>query len=126
MRANLIRGSKLMAIGEFEIKRIEKLVGQFVEKRRPQPQIRPELDIGFRIDGQSFEIFEKRPQWNDPSKKMEGPVAKATYVKSRKIWKLFWKRADNKWHSYKPFPASESLEKILEAIDKDDVGCFWG
>jgi hypothetical protein len=117
---------KRMALSEFEIKRTEKLVGQFVEKHRPEPQRRSQLDIGFRLDGQSFEIFEIRPQWNNPSKKIEGPVAKATYVKSRKTWNLFWKRADNKWHRYKPFPTSKSLEKILEAIETDEFGCFWG
>lgn len=115
-----------MAISEFEIKRIEKLVGQFVEKRRPSPQIRSQVDIGFRIIGQSFELYEIRAQWDNPSKKIEGPLAKATYVKSNKIWKLFWMRSDMKWHGYKPFPSSASLEKILEAIDQDELGCFWG
>lgn len=115
-----------MAISEFEIKRIEKLVGQFVEKRRPSPDIRSKLDIGFQITGQSFEIYEKRPQWNDPSKTIEGFVAKVTYVKSRKIWKLFWMRADLKWHSYTPLPTSKSLEEILDEINTDPHGCFWG
>ena len=32
-----------MAISELETKRIEKLVGQFVEKKRPKPEIRPDL-----------------------------------------------------------------------------------
>jgi Protein of unknown function (DUF3024) len=115
-----------MAISEFEIKRTEKLVGQFVEKKRPTPEIRPELDIGFRLTGQSFEIYEIRPQWDNPTEKTESPVAKATYVKSRNEWKLFWMRADLKWHSYPPFPTSKSLEKILEEIDRDPHGCFWG
>ena len=35
-------------------------------------------------------------------------------------------RADLKWHTYKPFPDSRSLEKILEIVDEDDHGCFWG
>jgi hypothetical protein len=67
-----------MAISEFEIKRIEKLVGGFVEKRRSEPAIRNKLDIGFLISGQSFEIYEIRPQWDNPEKKIEGPIAKAT------------------------------------------------
>jgi hypothetical protein len=78
-----------MAISEFEIKKIEKLVGQFVERRRPASHIRNKLDFSFRISGQSFEIFEIRPEWNDPTKKTEGPIAKATYVKSKKKWKLY-------------------------------------
>ena len=115
-----------MAISEFEIKKIEKTVGQFVENKRPPKHIRNELDISFRISGQGFEIFEIRPQWNDPTKKTEGPIAKATYVKSKNEWKLFWMRADLKWHIYKPFPISKSLEQILEVIEQDSHGCFWG
>jgi hypothetical protein len=115
-----------MTISEFEIKRIEKYVGEFVANRRPEPYLRDKLDIGFRISGQSFEIYEIRPQWDDPDKKIEGPIAKATYVKSKKIWQLFWMRADLKWHSYKPFPTSKTLEEILEVINQDPHGCFWG
>ena len=115
-----------MAISEFETKRIEKKVGQFIKRKRPPAHIRNELDISFRISDQSFEIYEIRPQWNDPSKKIEGPIAKATYVKSKKIWKLFWMRADLKWHSYQPFPVFSHIEKILEVIVQDSHGCFWG
>jgi hypothetical protein len=115
-----------MAISEFEIKRVEKLVGQYVEGIRPPKHIRNEVDISFRISGQSFVIFEIRPQWDDPTKKTESPAVKATYVKSKKEWKLYWMRADLKWHSYKPFPASKSLEKILEVIEQDSHNCFWG
>ncbi|MEN8199711.1 MAG: DUF3024 domain-containing protein [Thermodesulfobacteriota bacterium] len=115
-----------MAISEFEIKRIEKLVGDFVEKRRPDPHIRKQLDISFKITGQSFVIYEIRPQWDDPNKIIKEPIAKGTYVKSRKTWKLFWMRADLKWHSYPPFPESKSLEKILNVIDQDSNACFWG
>lgn len=115
-----------MAISEFEIKRIEKIVGQFIERRRPAAPIRNELDLSFRISGQSFEIYEIRPQWDDPTKKIENPVAKATYVKSKKIWKLFWMRADLKWHSYQPHPVSKSLEEILKVIEQDSHACFWG
>ena len=115
-----------MATSEFEIKRIEKLVGKYVESRRPAAHIRGELDISFKMIGQSVEIVEIRRQWNDPTKKIESSIAKATYVKSRKTWKLYWMRADGKWHAYQPFPSSASLEKILDAIEQDSHGCFWG
>ncbi len=115
-----------MTLSDFEIKRIEKIVGLFVEKIRPAPEKRSQLDVSFRITGQSFEILEIRPQWDDPSNKIEGAVAKATYVKGTKKWKLYWKRADMKWHSYEPFRESESLEEILKIIGEDKHYCFWG
>ena len=51
-----------MALNDLERKRVEKAVGTFVEKRRPPPHIRPKLDFGFRISGQSVELVEIRPQ----------------------------------------------------------------
>ena len=71
-----------MALSEFEQKRFSKIVEQFLLKRRPPAYMRDKLDIGCRLEGQSIEIFDIRPVWNNPAKKMESPIAKATYVKS--------------------------------------------
>ena len=115
-----------MAISEFEIKRCEKLVGQYVESHRPPTHIRNELDLSFRIKGQSVEIFEIRPAWQRPGVKMESPVAKATYVKAQKIWKVYWQRADLKWHRYDPDPEVKTIEEFLVVVEKDEFGCFYG
>lgn len=115
-----------MAFSEFEKKRYEKVVGQFIEKHRPPPQIRNELDLGFRIQEQSVEIFEIRPDWQDPHSKMESPVAKATYVKAQKCWKIYWQRADLKWHRYDPYPEAKALEDFLANVEKDEYACFFG
>jgi hypothetical protein len=44
------------SISEFEIKRVEKIVGQSVEKIRPNTEIRDRLDFSFTFYDQSFEI----------------------------------------------------------------------
>jgi len=115
-----------MALNDIERKRIEKTVDEYVQKHRPAPHIRPQLDIGFRVSGQSVEIFEIRPRWKEPSVKMEHSVAKATYVRSQGLWKIFWMRADLKWHGYEPLPAVGSIEKFLAVVEKDEHACFWG
>jgi hypothetical protein len=58
-----------MALNDIERKRIENVVGALIEKRRPAPHIRPMLDFGFGIAGQSVELFEIRPQWDRPTVK---------------------------------------------------------
>ena len=115
-----------MAFTELEGKRVEKAVEAFVQKRRPPSHIRPKLDIGFRLKGQSIEIFEIRPLWSDPTKILEESVAKATYVKTLALWKVYWKRADGKWHSYPPVPKVGTVDKFLELVDADAHGFFWG
>lgn len=115
-----------MAFSEFEKKRAEKAIDVFLEKRRPPPHIRPELDIGFRVVGQSVELFEIRPRWDKPKEKIEHAIAKATYVKTTGLWKVYWQRADLKWHSYEPVLQVGSLEKFLALVDEDRYGCFFG
>lgn len=53
-----------MSFSEIEIMRLQKIVGAFIEERRPPPHIRPKLDLGFRLQG--IELFEVRPAYNDP------------------------------------------------------------
>ena len=115
-----------MAFSEFEIKRLQKIVGRYIEKNRPPEHLREQVDLSFKIKGQSVEIFEIRPIWNNPKEKMEEPVAKATYVKSRKLWKVYWQRADLKWHRYDPDPEVDSIEEFLEVVENDDYACFFG
>jgi hypothetical protein len=115
-----------MAFDEIARKRISGAVDAYVQKRRPPMHIRPKLDIGFRIDGQSVEIFEVRPAWDRPQEILTRPVARATYVRTRDLWKVFWMRADLKWHSYAPVPTVGSIEKFLDVVEADPHACFWG
>jgi hypothetical protein len=115
-----------MAFTDIEKKRIEKLLSAFIEKRRPPQHIRPELDLGFSIEGHSVEIFEIRPGWQNPKEKLKFPVARATYIKVRDVWKVYWQRADCKWHGYDPSPKVKKLEEFLKLVDEDSCCCFWG
>jgi hypothetical protein len=115
-----------MALNDLERKRVEKAVSAFIEKRRPPPSIRPKLDLGFRISGQSVELFEIRPQWDKPEVKRERPFAKATYVRTQGLWKVYWMRADLKWHSYQPVAEVARIDDFLAVVAKDEYACFFG
>jgi hypothetical protein len=115
-----------MTLSEFEAKRCEKLVAEFVRERRPPPHLRAKVDLAFRISGQSIEIFELRPHFIDQDRMLEDAIAKATYNKRKLCWKVFWQRADLKWHGYKPRPEVASVEEFLDLVRKDDHCCFFG
>jgi hypothetical protein len=115
-----------MSLSTFELKRTEKLVAAFVEKHRPEKHIRQNVDLCFRQDRQSVEIFEIRPVWNKPKGKIEIPIAKATYVKTRQCWRVFWQRSDLKWHRYDANPEVRLVEDFLELVERDELGCFFG
>jgi hypothetical protein len=115
-----------MAFSELERKRYERDLARFMERRRPPVHIRPELDLEYRFDGQSVEIFETRPDRRDRTAKGEAPVAKATYVRTQDYWRVFWMRRDLKWHAYEPNAKVRSLADFLAVVDRDDHCCFFG
>ncbi len=115
-----------MSLSEFELKKCEKAIAAFMKKRRPPPHIRKELDLGYRIKGQSIEIFEIRPEWRNPKNIIEIPVAKSSYVRTKGTWKVYWQRQDLKWHRYDPDPEVKSIEAFLELVDRDEYACFFG
>jgi hypothetical protein len=80
----------------------------------------------YRIEGTSIIIFEIRPFWTDPSKINESVVAKATFIKSRNHWKVFWMRASGKWKSYAPHPVVRTAEQFAHLVEEDEYHCFWG
>jgi Protein of unknown function (DUF3024) len=102
---------------------IEKLIWS---KRRPPLHLRDKVREGQRIEGYEIELFLVRPHFLDRTRWLEHPIAKARYIKSRKIWKVFWQRADMKWHRYDPHPEVKSLEEFLKLVDEDACQCFWG
>jgi hypothetical protein len=116
-----------MALTEIELARVRKAMDAFMQQRRPPPNIRTKLDLGFRVTGQSVEIFEIRPRWNGPrDEKHELPVAKATYVRARAVWRVFWQRRDLKWHSYEPKPEVKFVEEFASVVAEDANACFFG
>jgi len=97
-----------------------------IAKIRPRPEIRHQLDIGYEIKDQSVFLHEIRPKWDNPKIIQTHDYAKATFVKDKNIWKVFWLRADLKWHSYKPKPTVNKLADFLKLVDEDEYCCFKG
>jgi Protein of unknown function (DUF3024) len=120
-------GVAIVAFAEIELERVRRALDAFMQQRRPPPHIRPKLDLGFRISGQSVEIFELRPRWRGPpDEKHESAVAKATYVRARGVWRVFWQRRDLKWHRYEPRPEVKAVEEFAALVSEDAHSCFFG
>lgn len=72
-----------------------------------------------------FILNEVRPRWDDKSKTSILPIIKAKFVLSRKVWKLYWMRADMKWHVYTPNPEVKFVKKLFQTISEDRY-CIFG
>jgi hypothetical protein len=105
---------------------IIEVMENYISKARPPLNIRPQLDLSYEIEKQSIILNDIRPYWKNPNEIKTTGYAKATFVKDKNIWKLYWKRADNKWHSYKPNPTVGQLKDFLQLVDEDKYACFKG
>lgn len=117
-----------MAISEFEERRLESILKKFCDEKGPSPDIRDQLQWGFRLDTeqQTVELFEIRPFFMDASRKIESKFAKAAYVKTSKTWKVYWMRGTGNWTKYDPYPKVKSIEEFLKIAREDEFHCFFG
>lgn len=106
--------------------RISKTVRVFLEELRPSdPAIRAKLDYGFVYHRQSVELIELRPRMLKRPGRIESAFAKATFVKARGLWKVYWKRGNGAWFPYEP-PTARSLNAFLKLVKADERHVFFG
>jgi hypothetical protein len=114
-----------MAFNDLELKRIDKIIGEYFRNRVPQ-EYRDELRYEVHIEGYDVVIFEVRPRWDKPDEWLPLDFAKLRYIRSHNIWKLYWKRASGKWKLYEPKGEAKNLKTLADAIEQDEFGCFFG
>jgi hypothetical protein len=99
-----------MAFTDIEIaEHMKVLEDSFWSRRRPPLHLRDRVRESQRFTDQAIELFLVRPVFSRPGEQVEDSIAKVQYVRSRGVWRLFWKRADGRWHGYQPCPEAQSL-----------------
>ena len=116
-----------MAFTEFEIAQHMKVLEDcFWSRRRPPLHVRDQMRDGQRFTGQAVELFFVRPAFERPGQSFEESIAKVQFVRTQGVWRIFWKRADGKWHGYQPCPKASTLAAALRVINDDAHACFFG
>ncbi|MBK9733119.1 MAG: DUF3024 domain-containing protein [Chitinophagaceae bacterium] len=115
-----------MAIDALQTLDVIEAMENFIARKRPPEHIRAQLDLGYKIENQDIFVFEIRPKFEKPSEKRASPIAKTTFVKAKNHWKVFWMRADLKWHSYTPMPTVKTVNEFCKLVEEDKHYCFFG
>jgi hypothetical protein len=114
-----------MAFSELELKRIEQTIGDFCRKRSPA-HLKDKLRLEYAVKGYEVVMFERRPRWDNKNEWTESSVAKLKFIRSANKWRLYWQRADLKWHEYPGQSSSDRINDLLREIDADPMACFFG
>ena len=74
---------------------------------------------GQRFTDQTIDLFFVRPHWQRSEETVDCPIAQIRYVRSCKLWQLYWIRNDGKWLRYVPRPVAPTLEEALRMIEEE-------
>jgi hypothetical protein len=114
-----------MALSELQRARVTKRLTEYCDNKI-RPDVRDRLRLGFRLEASDVVLFEERPRFDRPREWQQDDIAKFRYVASRRQWRLYCQFRDLKWHEYKPRFTAPSFEELLQEVDQDPTGIFWG
>jgi hypothetical protein len=52
------------------------------------------------------------------------PVARLRYTKATRLWSLYWRDRNLRFHEYDLVPASANVEELLADVDRDPTAIF--
>lgn len=114
-----------MAIPEFELRRVEALLERYCDARVPL-HVRHKLTLGFSVRGSAVTLFERRPRYDAPKEWLEESVARFRYNAVSGTWSLYCMYRDLKWHRYERSGPAKRFDMLLNEVQADPTGIFWG
>jgi hypothetical protein len=84
--------------------------------------------IEHTVRGASITILERRPPWNPDfgSEWSSTKVAQLRYDERSLRWQLYSAGSDERWHPYEFAAPAADVTPLLDAIEEDRTGIFWG
>ena len=117
-----------MALPELICRHVEKELGDYCEKRVPA-FARDQVRLEFEIEGNAATIVERRipwrPEWRD-QEWTHFPIARFRFNNTRRLWTLYWRDRNLRWHLYDLARPSPSLSALLAEVERDPTAIFWG
>jgi DUF3024 family protein len=114
-----------LALTEVQKAHVNKHLTAYCAKRVP-PAVRTKVRVGYRIERNAVILYEERPAFRPPHDWQEMVVAKFTYVGTQRRWRLYCQHRDLRWHIYQALPTASSFSDLLDEVDADPTGIFWG
>ena len=97
-------------------------------RARVPEHVRDEVRVEADAPGRHLTIVECRPPWRADfgPEWTRFPIARLRYTKATRLWSLYWRDRNLKFHEYDRVPPSASVEELLAEVDRDPTAIFWG
>jgi hypothetical protein len=114
-------------IPELDLVRVRK----WVESRNADllGRARGQLEYQLEVSDRAITLLECRPPWDADRQDGEWsrhPVARFRYTASRCHWTLYWRDRNHKFHVYDLAAPSAHITELIDEVEADRTGIFWG
>jgi hypothetical protein len=112
-----------MPLPELDVARVRRWCAARVPEHA-RHQVRVECEPAPR----HLTIVERRAPWREDlgPEWTSVPVARLRYTAGDKSWTLYWRDRLLRFHLYDQLPPSHSVNDLLDELDRDPTGIFWG
>lgn len=111
-----------MAVPDADLDKIRR----YCHEKTP-PDLRDEMRIEATVRGNSVTLADHRPPWDGSAGEwMTFPIAQLRYNDSTGRWSLYLADRNSRWHPYPDLEPVRDVEILLQEIDDDPTGIFYG
>jgi hypothetical protein len=105
--------------------KVEAILDTYCQNKVPE-RVRDKLKIVYKIRGNKVTLVESRPFYMDPNTWTESVVAQFRYDPGNTCWTLYCADRNSRWHCYEGLKPARNLADLLDEVDADPTGIFWG
>ncbi|MBN6034625.1 DUF3024 domain-containing protein [Amycolatopsis sp. 195334CR] len=112
----------MAGIPDFAFRQVERWCAE-----RVPAAVRDQVRVRCARRGRSVTIVEQRPPWrSEPGAEWVEQKIAQLRLDETGTWSVRWADRDGRWLSYPGAPTAESPVPLLEEIDRNPNGVFWG
>lgn len=117
------RMGEVSGLPEMDVVRVQR----WCRSRVPE-QVRDQVRVEVDVADQHLTIVECRPPLRADfgSEWTRRPIARIRYTKSARVWTLFWRDRNQRFHAYEPVAPTAIIDDLLSEVDRDPTAIFWG
>lgn len=112
-----------MALPDLDVARVRRWCAGRVPEHAFH-QIRVECEVAAR----HLTIVERRAPWREDfgPEWTSFPIARLRYTAASKMWTLYWRDRNLRFHLYDRVAPSDTIQELLAEVDRDPTAIFWG
>jgi hypothetical protein len=109
------------------VERARRELEAYAEARVPQ-RVRDQVRLEATARGKTLTLWELRVPWSgSPSREWtRAGVARFRFDRFSRSWVLYYRDSHGRFHRYELVPQSREFSKLLQEVQADPTGIFWG